>query len=519
MPNRCPSLARPATLDGERQWLRAALLLACLLVAGVPAVAMAQPADEPQPAADPHCRAVLIRFEGTILPYPTEVFFRALERAKQLEPDVLIIEIDSPGGLLDESKDLAERLRDVKWARTVAWIPRQALSGAALMALGCDDIVMKPTARIGDAGPIVFGEDGLFRHADAKTKSDLAPFVRDLAEAKGRSPGLVEAMIDHKLVVVEYKNRNTGQTAYMTQPEFDQLANPGDWQKVRDVFETRQGRFLEVVGKRAAELGLAAAPVDDLDQLEQRYRIIKPVKVMKYTWTDDLVWWLNTRFVTILLFVIGLIALYIELHFPGIGVAGAAAALCFALFFWSRYLGGTADLLEILLFVAGIGFICMEIFVLPGFGISGIGGLLLITVSIVLADQRHLIPADSYSLRTMGSTLFVMVASGGVFSFVAAVLRKYFPKMPLFGQLILAPPEPEAPADENATAEGAPDVPRLQIGDRGVAKTALRPAGKASFQGKWHDVVTDSSFVNPGQQVEIVEHSGNRIVVREIGTS
>ena len=90
-------------------------------------------------------------------------------------------------------------------------------------------------------------------------------------------------------------------------------------------------------------------------------------RVYRHTTTDTIVYVLNNPFVTGLLVIIGLIALYIEFSAPGLGAGGLVAGLCAVLFFWSRFFSGTSGWLEVILFVAGLVFIAMEIFVIPGF--------------------------------------------------------------------------------------------------------------------------------------------------------
>ena len=128
--------------------------------------------------------------------------------------------------------------------------------------------------------------------------------------------------------------------------------------------------------------------------------------------------------VTALLFVIGAIGLYVEISAPGIGLGGLVAGLSLTLFFWSRFLGGTAGWLEVILVVAGAMFLAVEIFVLPGFGIAGIIGLLLMGAGIVLASQNHVIPQSARGMHELGMSLVVLVASG-VLSLVAAAVLSH----------------------------------------------------------------------------------------------
>ncbi len=138
-----------------------------------------------RPAANvTYTKPIRIKLEGMITILTHEYMKRQLDRAKELGADLVIVEIDSPGGDAQSSIDIAEDLAAIKWARTVAYVEKQAISGGAFVALGCEEIVLSPTARIGDAGPIVMGADSQFRHAPEKNRqlpSRLRPNHRRIA--------------------------------------------------------------------------------------------------------------------------------------------------------------------------------------------------------------------------------------------------------------------------------------------------------------------------------------------------
>jgi membrane-bound serine protease (ClpP class) len=221
--------------------------------------------------------------------------------------------------------------------------------------------------------------------------------------------------------------------------------------------------------------------------------------------------------------VIGLVALYIEFSFPGTFVGGLIAGLCFSIFFWSRFLGGTAGWLEVILFVAGLTFIGMELFVIPGFGITGITGILLLITSIIMASQTFLIPHNSRELNTTLTQVGILGGSGLLFLLAAAIVSRYLGVVPVFSALVL-----EFQGPINAEQAGAPDAKSqlatasgfpVKVGEEGVADSLLRPAGKARFGDHYIDVITNGGFVDRGQPVRIIEISGNRVVVRPMDTS
>lgn len=527
---------RLANVEQPSRWRRCfgaaclSLALFGLLAADEPnAVAPDPNAEPPAPVADEAppftppdgepVRAVLIRFEGPIHPMRRAYLFRKLDTAQQDGANLLLLEIDSPGGTVDDSKLIAERLRDIDWAHTVAFVPREALSGAAIVALGCDDIVMASGARLGDAGPIFLGDDFLFRHAPEKVRSDLVAFVRQLAEAKGRPPALAEAMVDLDTVVYQWTHAETEEKAYMSAADVKTLPDADQWRQGPMVGASREGLFLEANGREAVELGLAQGLAKNREELRQRYEVEDELRVLRPTGVDTAVYILNLPVVTGLLFVLGLIALYIELSSPGIGIGALLAGLCFALFFWSRFLGGTAEWLELVLFAAGVVFLVVEVLILPGFGVFGVAGILLLFVSLMMAMQGFVIPETRRQMAILANSLGVVAVSGVAFAVTAYLLRRYFGALPLFNQLLLHPPEAGKPGSKGVSSgggetEGARKAVGPAVGDRGVAHTALRPAGKARFADRYVNVVTDSEFVQAGAPIEIVEFRGSRVFVR-----
>ena len=498
--------------------LRVAVLF-CLIGVSAPLYAQ-QPQEEP-PADNSSTREkVLITFDGPIGPMLRQYVFRRLDEAKRLHADVVIIQIDSPGGRVDSSFEIAERLRDIDWARTVAFIPRQALSGAAFVALGCDEILMAPGASLGDAGPIFLDPDFQFQHAPEKFRSMLAEKVRTLAASKGRSPALAEAMVDMDLVVWRVKDRKNGKEAFMSDEEIKTSEDPGQWEKIKPVFESRKEHFLQVNGTRAVELGLADGIASTREEVCRRlgFNASRLVVLAPLSYVDRAAYVLNLPIITGMLFVIGLVGLYIEFSAPGVGIGGLVAALCFGIFFWSHFLGGTVHWLEIVLFLAGVAFVLVEIFVIPGFGVAGLSGVLLILFSLVMACQTTLIPQTAAQWNSLAVTLQTLFVAGIIFLVIAFFLNTRLRMIPVLNQIMLPPPGPDGYVASEHTIDlsigGQLSVgDSLSVGDRGVALSLLRPAGKADFNGRRIDVVTDGDFIKKGEKVEIVEISGNRIVV------
>lgn len=470
--------------------------------------------------------ARLIKVEGVVSAFMQEFVEREIRRAVAADANLIIFEINSPGGELFASKAIADAIADLnpKKHRTIAYIPEMAISGGAMIALGCDEIYMRPGASIGDIIPLSMQEGGWAERAPEKILSMLREMLRDLAGKKGRPPALLEAMADKDLEVYEVKHIQTQAKSYMSGQELE--AEAGIWEKVAIIPETGEGIALTINGDRAYELGLAQEPVGDFPELKSRLGIPanQVVSAAKQTWVDTLVVILKSPGATFLLFMVGLICVYLEVY-TMTGFFGIGAALCFAVFFWSRFLGGTAGWLEVVLFIFGVGLIALEIFVIPGFGIFGITGGLAVVFSIILASQTFVIPTTGEQLTQLSKTMGTL--SGSIVAVVCLALFAggFIRKIPGLRNLILTPPSGD---DENPMldptlagnggvnlTEQDPDL----LTKQGVALSTLRPAGRAQIDGKLIDVVSEGEFINPGTAVEVIEVSGNKVVVRSVNAA
>jgi membrane-bound serine protease (ClpP class) len=469
-------------------------------------------------------KPVLIDVRGMIDERLESFVTRHINRAVAEGANLIIFQVDSPGGRVDVTQNLMTTVMGLESEeiRTVAYIERQAFSGAAMFSLACDEIYMAPDAKIGDAAPISVRPGGPVERAPEKILSVVREMMRSAGKAKGRPPGLLEAMADKDMEIFKVTHRKEHRITYMNQSEIDSAQ--GEWIKGDIVPESRLNNLLTVSGTRAHELMIAEEPVADMDELKSRLGIPADMKLTapQMTWVDDLVRILNWRGMMFLLFFVGVACIYFELHTMS-GFFGIAAAVCFGVFFWSRFLGGTAGWLEVTLFLLGIACIALEIFVIPGFGVFGVSGGVLVVVSLILASQTFVIPRSTLEVNKMVWTMGTI--SGSLISVIvmATVLGRFLPQMPLLNKMILAPPDmtdPDAPlldpslsAEPSATAMIEQDQRLVNLS--GISASVLRPAGKAHIDGQLVDVVTEGAFIDQGTAIEVIEVSGNRVVVRQ----
>jgi membrane-bound ClpP family serine protease len=449
------------------------------------------------PAANGGWKAAQVVVAG---PVTGDVVARArqqLERAVADGANLLCIRVDSAGGSPEQSLVLAGRLAafDPAEVRTVAYVPRQARGDAALMALACDELVMHPDAVLGGEG------DAAIRGRQATAV--VAAWREGVAKRRDRSWSLRVATAVPGLEVDQATQQETGRVDYFCPEE---LAARND----RDAWKTgaRVGTGpLQLTGRSAESLGLATHVVDDFQGFIRAYGLTGDITVAEPGWADRLLDALASPGLAWLLLLIGGAGLYIELHTPGFGLGGFVSMVAFIVYFWSQYLHGTSGWLEVMLFLAGLFCLAAEIFVLPGFGVLGLGGGVLVIASIVLASQSFVLPANDYQIRQLQwSLLGILGAACGVAA-LAMLVRRWLPATPMFRNVLLEPP----PADVDVVEQ---DMLEELVGLDGTTTTRLAPAGKARIGGRIHDVTSDGALVEPGMEVRVVEVRGGRVLVR-----
>jgi membrane-bound serine protease (ClpP class) len=360
----------------------------------------------------------------------------------------------------------------------------------------------------------VLGGSGAYEPSAEEIRIVEQTIRKQLAPRKMRSWSLMAALVDPHLNVFRFMRQGDPRDIeYFSDDELAEQLEPAKW--IRGPMITTPGVPLKLNGTQAEEYRLTGALVESFAQFKQCYDLGEnDPMLVEPGWADFLVQALASPGVAVLLLVIGGAALYIELHAPGIGFGGFVATVCFLLFFWSRYLGGTADWLAISLFVMGMAFLLLEVFVIPGFGIFGLGGGAMVLASLILASQTFIWPRNEYQFDQLTQSLLTVAAAGVGVIVVATFLRRRLPRSRLFGHMMLEPPAGEE-AETIRRREALVDLHEL-LGQQGTTTTQLTPGGKARFGERLADVMADGELIPRGTTVEVVDVRGSRVMVKEV---
>jgi len=228
-------------------------------------------------------------------------------------------------------------------------------------------------------------------------------------------------------------------------------------------------------------------------------------------WLDRVAEFFRLPVVNFALVTLGIIGLIFEFKFPGKTLPGSVAALCFVLFFWANSFVGRFTILAIFLFLLGLVLLGIEVFVVPGLGFSGVGGVVLMFLGLLLMTLENW-PDEHEEWKDLGANFGTLTASAILAIVGAVALTWSLPNVPFLNRMILKPPTEAAASPLSLSNSGSIDL----IGAIGVAVTPLRPSGKAQFGGQFYDVITESDYVAPGSRVQVVEIDGLRVVVKEV---
>ena len=421
------------------------------------------------------------------------------------EVNTWLVTIDSDGGDLSASSTMAAWFaRPTPPLQTVAGVVRgEARGDAALIAMACKPLLMMPGATLGGAG------------ADAMPRgrlSDQDELIALIARETRRPEALIRGLLDRQTSVYRYTQRRTGRVRYAAEGEIGRDAEDPDLE--RDRWE--RGERIELDEGLSADdaiaLGLADGRVDSVESAARRVgldQVPPPLSDRRIVRFVEQIG--RSQSIAFFLLFVGFVMLSSEASAPGLGIPGFISLLCFGCFFWIKFLAGTAEWLELLAF--GLGLLCIgiELFVVPGVGVFGVGGVALTMLGVVLMSQTFVIPRNAYQLEVLTRGIWIALGSAAGLVVGIALIRALLPSVPLFRGLLMEAPD----GMTTDTREQLADFAHLE-GRDGIATTSLRPSGKARFGDQIVAVVSDGTSVGAGEPIRVIEVHGNRIVVEPL---
>jgi membrane-bound serine protease (ClpP class) len=430
----------------------------------------------------------LLPIEGEVRPIMMTLFKRGLEEAEEKGVDLVLLEMDTPGGQLNIAEEISRILLESE-VPTATWIKNEGLSAGMLIAISTQRIYMKPViSMVGDCQPI-FMTTGEIKEAPEKILTVVREYGERAAHKNGYPEDAVLAMIDEKL---SYRSPDGS-------------------------IQCGSGELLTLRAEEAVRIGFASGLANTVDDVLAHLNL-SDAKIVRFekNWAESIAAYICRPTIASLLTLAGLVGLFIEYKTPGFGIPGGAGLLCLGLVFWGHSIAHLAGMEGTILFLLGVALLGLEIFLLPGFGLAGAAGIASIIVGLVLTflqipvrdplfiPEIHLTrPLVMVGFATVGAVLTILI------------LANYLPRIQSMAFLGLSLATELRAVDGYASFDSK--TTDSLIGRVGLTVSPLRPGGVITLDGNRMTVVSRGDFVESEKRVRIVGVEGMRIVVEPEG--
>ncbi|CAK7029381.1 MAG: hypothetical protein PARBA_01238 [Parabacteroides sp.] len=415
----------------------------------------------------------------------TRIYLRnGLSEADSLKADAILIHLNTYGGQVDAADSMRTAIL-YNPIPVYIFIDNNAASAGALISIAGKKIFMRKGANIGAA--TVVNQTG--SAMPDKYQSYMRSMMRSTAEAHGkdtiiqgrdttykwiRDPKIAEAMVDERIVIP-------------------------------NLVDT--GKVLTLTAEEALKWGYCDGIAETPDEVITQYIGYKDYQMKTYqpSWYDDMKGFLMSPVLQSLLIIIIIGGIYFEMQTPGLGFPSAAALVAAILYFAPLYLDGLAANWEILIFIIGVLLIAAEIFVIPGFGVAGISGIVLVVggLTMSLLDNKDF-DFEQVSGKDLGEAVFIVLI-GLVLGFVLVIwLSNKIGHRGIFRKVALN--------KDLEDAISSPDLSSL-IGKEGIAATVLRLSGKVIIDGEFYDAVSESGFIEKGEKIRVIRFENAQVYV------
>lgn len=399
----------------------------------------------------------------------------ALEEAEKLKVDLILIEMDTYGGAVTDADEIRTRILESK-IPVYVFINKDAASAGALISIASDSIYMAPGASIG-AATVVNGVDGAA--APDKYQSYMRSMMRSTAEANGRDPKIAEAMVDEK-IVIEGISDSSSVITFSVSEAITYGFCEGEFNSAEEILAAKGFENAEIT--RYEE--------DTVDQI--------------------IAFFLSPAISGVLILII-IGGIYFELQTPGVGFPLLAAIVATLLYFIPYYLNGLAENWEILAFIIGVILLAVELFVIPGFGIFGVSGIVMILGSLVLG----MLPNENFNFdfvpasQLFGALLTVILAALGSVGLVFWLTPKVN-EWGAFRNITLATTQDRT---QGYTSSFYSDELKGKVG---TVHSRLRPSGRVEIDGEIYDAYSRGEFLEQGEKITVISTEGTSLRVKKL---
>ena len=408
---------------------------------------------------------------------------RTLEDAESNEATAVIFDINTFGGRVDAATQIKDAILGAD-ILTIAFINRRAISAGALISLSCEKIYMTGGGLIGAATAV----DMTGKKGSEKVISFMREEMASTAEKRGRSKEIARGMVDEELT-------------------FTHLVIGGDSIKVDDIEGRKDGKLISLTTEQALKYKIADGTAENMEALLDSlgYSSFETIETAE-NWSEAIVRFLTNPVVASLLTTFGFLGILFELQSPGWGIPGFVGLACLILSLSASYIAQLATMSDMLFVLTGLALILLEVLVIPGFGIAGLGGIGLMIYGLYLL----LLPDIPVGEEVLGQAMdgFLIGLVGAIIGLV--LLAKLMIKTKFWEQLTA--PDTQKKEDGYSNTFGWESLQ----GETGIADTDLHPSGWVRVKDQRIFVVSEGEFIEEGKEIKILSVDGNRVLVREL---
>lgn len=416
---------------------------------------------------------------------------KGFEEAHEKNADIILIHMNTYGGEVLYADSIRTKILNEQLPVYV-FIDNNAASAGALISIACDKIFMRPGGSFGAA--TVVNQTG--EQMPDKYQSYMRATMRATAEAHGqdtiingndtiykwkRDPMIAEAMVDERTVVPNLID--SGKTLTFT-PQ-----------------EAQKYNYCDGIVSSIDELVTDKLNIESYDLV-----VFKPTPI------DEIRGFLMSTIIQGILIMLIIGGIYFELQTPGIGFPSIVAIAAALLYFAPLYIEGLAANWEILLFIIGLILVALEIFVIPGFGIVGILGIIFVIGGLTLSLLEN-VDFDFRPVQEgkIGKALLTVTA-GISFGFALVIyLSSRIGAKGLFRGIAL-----NTNLEKDAGYIGVSMEQKALVGMEGKASTDLRPSGKVFIDGEVYDAVAEIGFIPKNTVVKVVKYEMGQLYVQVV---
>lgn len=399
----------------------------------------------------------------------------AMEEAVNQEASLIFIEMDTYGGAVNDADDIRTMILESE-IPVYVFINKDAASAGALISIACDSIYMAPGGSIG-AATVVNGTDGAA--APDKYQSYMRSMMRSTAEATGRDPKIAEGMVDEKIEIEGVTTAGSVIT-FSVSEAIKYGFSEGEYKSMEAILEAQNLQDAEIL----------AYEEDFVDKVISIFLSPAISGVL-------------------ILIIIG--GIYFELQTPGVGFPILAAIVATLLYFIPYYLNGLAENWEIIIFILGILLLAVELFVIPGFGIFGVLGIVFILGGLVLG----MLPNQDFNFdfvpasQLFGALLTVILAALASVALVFWLTPKVN-QWGAFSKITLATTQ------ERSEGYTSSFYANTLLGKEGTVHSRLRPSGRVEIEGEIYDASSRGDFIDQGEKIIVVSTEGTSLKVKKL---